>query len=243
MATIDLPTTVPELRQLCGDLAARKHEIEEQYEAARAALDAAARQDMSGRRIGQRPTRTRRRSPHIPLERVRDAVVKLARGGDDGTFTLDELGAELDLTPPQARKQLHREKICDIVEVTGAKVCGKVVLRYLPVLDPGEAFKAQQRLRPHESERVTVERLASNVTEIRQSMIAGVTPKEIREVAREAMKRGGWELVKSGTGDHPFHLEGYGEIVGLPGSPRNRGRAAADIRRRLIAIEAKAQAS
>jgi hypothetical protein len=234
---ISVPTplvelTVDDLRDRCVELAAVEAQLEEALEdvrqaqvIARAQLHKRAREDMDRRPLGVVAERERR-APAAPApapiasEDVRDAIVKFGR------FVLDELAAELGCSTRQAAKELA--KFSHLVTQRG-RIAGKKAWEYVAPDGPGEAFLAQQRLAPPVSRELPVIR---DNQDIAQSLIGMVTPKQLREVAREAIAAG-WTL-KHGSGKHPMRLVREGRApVGLASTPTNPDGAAKAVRRKL----------
>lgn len=218
MVLNELRDRVAQLRALEERLQACLAEVQAAGHDAVAQLQQAAREDLQLRPLSAVPGRPEGfEHRHISLEEVRDAVVKLRH------FTASELAAELGCSNARARRELDR--MMDKVKADG-RVGGRQMWAYVPPDGPGAAFEAQQRLRS-----VQDDDDRSPAVQVSGGLLSMVTPKELREVAREAI-RDGWKLVNSG-GKHPMRLEKDGKVVGLASTPTNAGSAARAIRRQL----------
>lgn len=177
----------------------------------------AARGDIRLRPLGAAGAAPGAKRTGIPVEEVRDAVVNL------GEFTLPELACRLGCTNAQAKVQLQR--VMHLVNLAG-KVGSKQMYAYCAPEGPGEAFKAQQRLRVVEGSDTP----ASGPHDIKQSIVSMVQDKELRKAVREAISQG-WELVHAG-GKHPMRLvRDDCRPITIVSTPRSSGNAARAVRR------------
>lgn len=194
------------------------------HERTTAELAEASRIDLQTRPLGAVPPSNGYVTRNIPLEEVRDAVVRL---GSHGCFTVGELKAELGCSTAKARVELGR--VMHLVKLDGS-LGGRQLYTYSPPDGPGAAFEAQRRLR-----KVDVgDQAAAMVGEVRQSLIDMVKDKELKKAVREAVEAG-WELVHTGarTG-HPLRLVHNGcRPITVVSSPRDSDRAAYAIRRQV----------
>lgn len=221
--------TLQDLRDRHGDLLSAERRlttclerIRREREELEPQIAQAARDDLRLRPLASVnvPAPTVRKTPgHYELEDVRDAVVRL------GEFTLGELATELGCDRRKAQRELDRVK--HLVDAAG-KLGRDPMFAYRPPDGPGEAFKAQQRLRP--SERYDV---VERDSDIKQSVISMISDKEIKEAVRDAIGQG-WTLIHTGRGKHPMRLIRNGEVpITIASTPRSSGNAAKAIRRRL----------
>lgn len=214
---LELEAMERRLQDCLGDV--RQHRI-----IAAANLEEAARNHMRLRPIGERPGKTEGFvHGSISNEQLRDAVVKLQK------FTASELGAELGCSTARARREL--ERVMHIVRPDGSWA-GRQMWAYVAPDGPGEAFKAQQRLRVVEPSLTPGG--SGGAGDVKQSILSMISDKEIKKAVRDALADG-WELAHVG-GKHPLALvkDGHRDVT-IASSPKNSGDAAKAIRRQVRA--------
>lgn len=171
----------------------------------------------------------------VPEEAWRRAVRRLGR------FTLSELAAELRCSQSAAREHLTALMMLDPPLVSQDGRFGrKPIYAYIKPEDAGERFIKQQELRAlatPEQEAVATDLSSARGGEVRQSRLASIAVKELREVAREAVERG-WTYVPP-NGSSKARLTNGTRLVMIPNSPRNKEDAAEMMRQQLFGFSAR----
>lgn len=224
--------TVDELRERFDTISRELREIETRARAltveraeTEEQLTQAAREEMSLRPLGSLPARQPRRATRRCVsERGRDAVIRLGR------FTASELAAELECPLAEARRVLRDPEVAKMIEEAD-RFGRQVIYAYVAPTDPGEAFKAQQRLRLVEPE-VSADLAMAGVGQAAPELLSAIGDKEVRRVAAEAV-RDGWTITNLG-GEHSLALVRAGmRPIRLVSSARNPGNAATHLRQKI----------
>lgn len=221
--------TVEELRERVDTISRELREIETRARAltveraeTEEQLTQAAREEMSLRPLGSLPARQPRRATRRCVsERGRDAVIRLGR------FTASELAAELECPLAEARRVLRDPEVAKMIEEAD-RFGRQVIYAYVAPADPGEAFKAQQRLRLVRDESVADLALAGD-GQASANLLDAIRDKDVRKVVAEAIREGGWRLTL-GTGPHPLKLTRGTETIPVAA---NSAHAVKAIRRQL----------
>lgn len=221
--------TVEELRERVDTISRELREVETRARAltverakAEEQLTQAAREEMSLRPLGSLPARQPRRATRRCVsERGRDAVIRLGR------FTASELAAELECPLAEARRVLRDPEVAKMIEEAD-RFGRQVIYAYVAPTDPGDAFKAQQRLRLVHNERVADLAMAGD-GEASANLLDAIRDKDVRKVVAEAIREGGWQLTL-GTGPHPLKLTRGTETIPVAA---NSAHAVKAIRRQL----------
>jgi hypothetical protein len=149
---------------------------------------------------------------------VREAILKL------GSATVDELAGVLKIKPREAEEHLAREEAAGVIRFTGRKFQRSPVWEYTPPTEAGAAFEVQQSQR--EADPVVY---ADPVAFVGQSYL-GSLPKDVRKVAREALKNG-WALSPGGSGH--YQLTKGDRMITVSATPNDQSAEARALRRRL----------
>lgn len=222
--------TVDELRDRVDTISRELREIEARARAltveraeTEEQLTQAAREEMSLRPLGSLPARQPRRTAarRCVSERGRDAVIRLGR------FTASELAAELECPLAEARRVLRDPEVAKMIEEAD-RFGRQVIYAYVAPTDPGDAFKAQQRLRLVHNERVADLAMAGD-GEASANLLDAIRDKDVRKVVAEAIREGGWQLTR-GSGPHPLKLTRGTETIPVAA---NSAHAVKAIRRQL----------
>lgn len=221
--------TVEELRERVDTISRELREVKTRARAltverakAEEQLTQAAREEMSLRPLGSLPARQPRRATRRCVsERGRDAVIRLGR------FTASELAAELECPLAEARRVLRDPEVAKMIEEAD-RFGRQVIYAYVAPTDPGDAFKAQQRLRLVHNERVADLAMAGD-GEASANLLDAIRDKDVRKVVAEAIREGGWQLTL-GTGPHPLKLTRGTETIPVAA---NSAHAVKAIRRQL----------
>lgn len=219
----DLRERVAALSAMEAQLEACLVDVRRAGDRAVAELAAAAKLDMGMRPLGAVPPPNGFILRNIPLEEVRDAVVRLA------FFSLAELAAELGCSAAKARVEL--ERVMHLLRPAG-HLGQRQLWEYVPPDGPGTAFLVQQRTRVVEPEIEVAKRMAG--PQVTQSLLSSISDKEIKRVVRKALDDG-WALCNVG-GKHPLALVKPGRRdIGISSSPTNSDHAARAIARQVRA--------
>lgn len=221
--------TVEELRDRVDAISREQREIEiraralaSERERTEAMLTQAAREEMSLRPLATLPARQPRRATRRCVsERGRDAVIALGR------FTASELAAELECSLAEARRILREPEVAKMIEEAD-RFGRQIIYAYVAPSDPGEAFKAQQRLRLVRDESIADLALAGD-GQASANLLDSIRDKDVRKVVAEAVREGGWQLTL-GSGPHPLKLTRGTETIPLAA---NSAHAVKAIRRQL----------
>jgi hypothetical protein len=166
-------------------------------------------------------------SPTIDQARWRTAVREL------GTFTVDELAAEVGSSYQTAKRHVDELLEVDVI-VTQGKVLGRYCYSFVRPEGPGAAFTAQTALRVVPSpEKAAVADMANMprgapVAGTGGGLVSELSAKDVRDAVKDA-QRCGWMLIKKGDGH--FVLTKGRQRVQVALTPQNASTQAARIRR------------
>lgn len=143
------------------------------------------------------------------------------------SFTVAEMAAYLGVTAKKAKEYLDAEAEKGIVVATGRKASGSEVYDYLPPTEPGKAFEVQQEARQDHKEPVSRYEIAGGIAD---GFLAQL-PKEVRRIARAAVKDSGWLIGETGSGH--LQLTRDDEVITISKTPQSASEEAKALRRRL----------
>lgn len=151
---------------------------------------------------------------------VRAGVLRFRQG------TVAELAAYLRLTPAQVQQALEAEVKAGVICFPGQSFGRSPVWEYVPPEDPGQAFLNQQQQRTERAEAPVYSDAIENVG----GAYLQALPKDVRKVAREAIKAG-WDLTPGGSGH--YQLSRDDRMISISSTPANASAEARALRRRL----------
>lgn len=143
------------------------------------------------------------------------------------SFTVAEIAAYLHVPRKKAQEYLDAEVAKGIVAATGRKAAGSEVYEYVPPTEPGKAFEVQQETRQSQPDAVVGYEVAGGVAD---GLLAQL-PKEVRRIARAAVKDSGWLIGQTGSGH--LQLTRDDEVITVAKTPQSASEEAKALRRRL----------